>query len=114
MEFFTEAEFVAKYSEYTEINNSTIMEASEMIFAQVSPMYRDNSWDNSNVLTNNEVGYFGSPVAVVGDTFFSDMVAYNGNYPGFPGYYVVEGNILFGAEVVRPEAMIKLTKTASM
>ena len=69
---------------------------------------------NSNVLTNNEVGYFGSPVAVVGDTFFSDMVAYNGNYPGFPGYYVVEGNVLFGAEVVRPEAMIKLTKTASM
>ena len=63
---------------------------------------------NANVLTNNEIGYFGSPVAVVGDTFFSDMVAYNGNYPGFPGYYVVEGNVLFGAAVVRPEAMIKL------
>ena len=69
---------------------------------------------NSNVLTNGEVGYFGSPVATVGDTFFSDMVSYNGNYPGFPGYFVVEGNVLFGAEVVRPEAMIKLTKTASM
>jgi len=64
---------------------------------------------NTNVLTNSEKGYFGSPVAVVGDTFFSDMVAYNGNYPGFPGYYVVEGNVLFGASVVRPEAMIKLT-----
>ena len=63
---------------------------------------------NTNVLTNSEKGYFGSPVAVVGDTFFSDMVAYNGNYPGFPGYYVVEGNVLFGASVVRPEAMIKL------
>lgn len=69
---------------------------------------------NSNVLTSGVVGYFGSPVAVVGDTFFSDMVAYNGNYPGFPGYYVVEGNVLFGAKVVRPEAMIKLTKSASM
>lgn len=69
---------------------------------------------NSNVLTAGVVGYFGSPVAVVGDTFFSDMVAYNGNYPGFPGYYVVEGNVLFGAKVVRPEAMIKLTKSASM
>ena len=32
---------------------------------------------NSNVLTNSELGYFASPVAVVGDTFFSDMVAYN-------------------------------------
>lgn len=69
---------------------------------------------NENVLTNSEVGYFGSPVAVVGDTFFSDMVAYNGNYPGFPGYYVVEGNVMFGAKVVRPEAMIKLTATASV
>lgn len=69
---------------------------------------------NSNVLTNGEKGYFGSPVAVVGDTFFSDMVAYNGNYPGFPGYYVVEGNVLFGAKVVRPEAIIKLTAGTSM
>lgn len=69
---------------------------------------------NANVLTNGELGYFGSPVAVVGDTFFSDMVAYNGNYPGFPGYYVVEGNVLFGAKVVRPEAMIKLKATVSM
>ena len=63
---------------------------------------------NTNVLTNSEKGYFASPVGVVGDTFFSSMVEYNGNYPGFPGYYVVEGNVLFGAEVVRPEAIIKL------
>jgi hypothetical protein len=63
---------------------------------------------NSSVLTNSEKGYFASPVGVVGDTFFSSMVEYNGNYPGFPGYYVVEGNVLFGAEVVRPEAIIKL------
>lgn len=68
---------------------------------------------NSNVLTNGEKGYFGSPVACVGDAFFTDMVEYDGNYPGFPGYYVIEGNILFGAEVVRPEAMIKLTASAS-
>ena len=68
---------------------------------------------NSNVLTNGEKGYFGSPVACVGDAFFTDMVEYDGNYPGFPGYYVIEGNILFGAEVVRPEAMIKLTVSAS-
>ena len=64
---------------------------------------------NSSVLTNSEKGYFGSPVACVGDAFFTDMVEYDGNYPGFPGYYVIEGNILFGAQVVRPEAIIKLT-----
>lgn len=69
---------------------------------------------NSNVLTNSEKGYFASPVGVVGDTFFSSMVEYNGNYPGFPGYYVVEGNVLFGAEVVRPEAIVKLTAAASV
>lgn len=68
---------------------------------------------NSNVLTNSEKGYFGSPVACVGDTFFGSMVTYNGNYPGFPGYYVVEGNVLFGAEVVRPEALIKLVASVS-
>lgn len=69
---------------------------------------------NSNVLTNSEKGYFASPVGTVGDTFFSSMVEYNGNYPGFPGYYVVEGNVLFGAEVVRPEAIVKLTAAASV
>lgn len=68
---------------------------------------------NSSVLTNSELGYFGSPIACVGDTFFTEMVEYDGNYPGFPGYIVFEGNILFGAEVVRPEAMIKLTASAS-
>lgn len=69
---------------------------------------------NDNVLKHSEKGYFASPVATVGDTFFSDMVAYNGNYPGFPGYYVVEGNVLFGAKVVRPEAIIKLVASASL
>ena len=67
----------------------------------------------SPVLTNGELGYFAHPVGVVGDTFFTDMVEYNGNYPGYPGYYCVEGNVLFGAEVVRPEAIIKLVSAIS-
>ena len=69
---------------------------------------------NSNVLKNSEKGYFASPVGTVGDTFFSSMVEYQGNYPGFPGYYVIEGNILFGAKVVRSEAVIKLVASASI
>ena len=69
---------------------------------------------NSNVLKNSEKGYFASPVGTVGDTFFSSMVEYQGNYPGFPGYYVIEGNILFGAKVVRPECVIKLVASASI
>lgn len=69
---------------------------------------------NTNVLSNSEKGYFASPVGTVGDTFFSSMVEYQGNYPGFPGYYVIEGNILFGAKVVRPECVIKLVASASI
>lgn len=69
---------------------------------------------NSNVLKNNEKGYFASPIGTVGDTFFSSMVEYQGNYPGFPGYYVIEGNILFGAKVVRSECVIKLVASASI
>lgn len=53
-------------------------------------------------------GYFFNSVAVVGDTFFDSFVQYNGNYPGFPGYYVIEGNMMFGADVVRSDAIIKL------
>lgn len=61
--------------------------------------------------TNNATnikGFFANQIGAVGDMYFSSMAQYLGNYPGFPGYYVLEGNILFGAEVVRPEAIIKL------
>lgn len=58
-------------------------------------------------------GYFFNPIAVVGDSFFDSFVQYAGNYPGFPGYYVMEGNIMFGAKVVEDKAIIKLTGTAS-
>ena len=58
-------------------------------------------------------GYFFNPIAIVGDSFFDSFVQYAGNYPGFPGYYVMEGNIMFGAKVVEDKAIIKLTGTAS-
>lgn len=73
---------------------------------------------NSNVIEKDEngnatntIGYFGHEVATVGDTFWSSFAQYNGNYPKFPGYFVIEGNILFGAKVVRPEALIKLVES---
>ena len=58
-------------------------------------------------------GYFFNELAIVGDSFFDSMVAYNGNYPGFPGYYVIESNILFGAEIVNQNAIIKLVEELS-
>lgn len=69
---------------------------------------------NSNALktkdgkATNVIGYFANEIGAVGDMFFSSMAQYLGNYPGLPGYYVLEGNIMFGADVVRPEAIIKL------
>lgn len=66
---------------------------------------------NSKVLQMNVKGYFGNEIAAVGDLYFTTMSEFPGNYPGFPGYYVLEGNILFGAEVVRPEAIIKLVNS---
>ena len=73
---------------------------------------------NSNVVAKdknkqdtNVVGYFANEIGVVGDTFWSSFAQYDGNYPGFPGYFVLEGNIMFGAKTVRPEAVIKLVES---
>ena len=72
---------------------------------------------NANVLKNKDktnsgvVGYFANEVGTVGDTFWSSFAQYNGNFPGYPGYFVIEGNVMFGAKVVRPEAVIKLVDT---
>ena len=66
---------------------------------------------NTAVLGTGVLGYFANKIGCVGDMFFNAMAQYNGNYPGLPGYFVLEGNILFGAEVVRPEAILKLAAT---
>lgn len=66
---------------------------------------------NDNVL-NGEIGYFFNPIAVVGDTFFSAFVQHT-SPQGYPGYYVLEGNQMFGAEVVRPEAIVRLVEEIS-
>ena len=66
---------------------------------------------NDNVL-DGVIGYFFNPIAVVGDTFFSAFVQHN-SPQGYPGYYVLEGTQSFGAEVVRPEAIIRLVEEVS-
>lgn len=57
-------------------------------------------------------GYFFNPIAVVGDAFFDTFSQFN-SPQGFPGYYVLEGNIMFGAKVVEPKAIIALKETIS-
>ena len=49
MQFFTSSEYAAKYDE--EISAVRIEEACEMIFAQVSQVSRNSSWDDITVPT---------------------------------------------------------------
>ena len=67
----------------------------------------------ADVVMGDAKGYFFNNLAVVGDAFFDSMQLFNGNYPGFPGYYVIESNILFGAEIVQQNAIIKLVEEIS-
>ena len=66
---------------------------------------------NDNVL-GDAVGYFFNPIAVVGDTFFSAFVSTSTDIR-YPGYFCLSGNQMFGAEVVRPEAIIRLVSEIS-
>jgi hypothetical protein len=75
----------------------------------VSEAYGIEIFPVNDTVIGDVKGYFFNPLAVVGDSFFDSMVTYNGNYPGFPGYFVIESNILFGAKVVEKNAIIKLT-----
>lgn len=66
---------------------------------------------NDNVL-DGTIGYFFNPIAVVGDTFFSAFVQ-TASDVRLPGYYCLSGNQLFGASVVRPEAIVRLAEEVS-
>ena len=66
---------------------------------------------NDNVLTDAK-GYFFNPIAVVGDTFFSAFVSTSSDIR-YPGYFCLSGTQSFGAEVVRPEAIIRLVEEIS-
>jgi hypothetical protein len=66
---------------------------------------------NDNIIDG--AGYFYNELAIVGDAFFDSMQVFNGNYPGFPGYWVLESNILFGAEIVNQNAILKLVEELS-
>ena len=79
---------------------------------EIARVYGINIFEvNDNVL-GGTVGYFFNPIAVVGDTFFSEFVQHN-SPQGYPGYLVLEGTQSFGAKVVRPEAIVRLVEEIS-
>lgn len=57
-------------------------------------------------------GYFFNPMAIVGDAFFDAFVQHV-SPQGWPGYFIFEGNVLFGAKVVEYKAIFKLVDEVS-
>lgn len=76
------------------------IDAFEINSNYINPVVEDHS--------ETVKGYFFNSSAIVGDTFFDSFVQWNGNYPGFPGYFVIEGNMMFGAAIVDGNRIIKL------
>lgn len=111
------AYFISSLTSILKFETRTGVEGVDM--GQVADAYGVSVFQiNSNVIEKdkegkdtNVVGYFANEVGTVGDTFWSSFAQYNGNFPGYPGYFVVEGNVMFGAKVVRPEAVIKLVES---
>ena len=62
---------------------------------------------NSNVLQSGDKGFFTNEEAVAGDMYFSNFNQFS-EYPGLPGMFVIEGRAMFGADIVRDEAIVKL------
>jgi len=96
---------IIKYETAVGVKGVDMGTVSEAYGIQIFPV-------NDSVLGDVK-GYAFNPRAVVGDSFFDSMQLFNGNYPGFPGYFVIESNILFGAEVVEQNAIIKLVEEVS-
>ena len=66
----------------------------------------------SAVLVEGDDGFFANVEAVAGDMYFSNFNQFS-EYPGLPGMFVIEGRAMFGAEIVRDEAIVKITDNAS-
>lgn len=83
-----------------------------LTLGEMARVYGINIFEiNDNVL-DGAIGYFFSPIAVVGDTFFSAAVQTSSDIR-YPGYYCLSFTQSFGAEVVRPEAIIRLVEEVS-
>ena len=66
---------------------------------------------NDTVLGDTK-GYFFNPMAIVGDAFFDAFVQHV-SPQGWPGYFIFEGNILFGCSVIEDKAIFRLVEEVS-
>lgn len=73
----------------------------------IARAYGVDAFQIADAVLGTAKGYFFNPMAVVGDTFFDAFVQHV-SPQGWPGYFVFEGNVLFGAKVVEPKAIFRL------
>lgn len=78
----------------------------------IARAYGVDAFQIADAILGTIKGYFFNPMAVVGDAFFDAFVQHF-SPQGYPGYYVFEGNVLFGAEVVEPKAIFRLVDKIS-
>lgn len=78
----------------------------------IANAYGVDTFQVNDTVLGDAKGYFFNPMAIVGDAFFDAFVQHV-SPQGWPGYFVFEGNILFGAEVVEPKAIFRLVEEVS-
>lgn len=105
------AKLVSAITSVIKFETSVVVKGVDM--GTVSEAYGIQIFPVNDSVLGSAKGYAFNPRAVVGDSFFDSMQLFNGNYPGFPGYFVIESNILFGAEIVEQDAIIKLVEEVS-
>lgn len=78
----------------------------------IARAYGVDAFQIADAVLGTAKGYFFNPMAVVGDAFFDAFVQHV-SPQGWPGYFVFEGNVLFGAKVVEPKAIFRLVASQS-
>lgn len=78
----------------------------------VARAYGVDAFQVADAVLGDVKGYFFNPMAIVGDAFFDAFVQHV-SPQGWPGYFVFEGNILFGAKIVEKKALFKLVDEVS-
>lgn len=78
----------------------------------IARAYGVDTFQVKDTVLGDVKGYFFNPIAVVGDAFFDAFVQHV-SPQGWPGYFIFEGNVMFGAEVVEPKAIFRLVDEVS-
>lgn len=78
----------------------------------IARAYGVDAFQVADAVLGDAEGYFFNPMAVVGDAFFDAFVQHV-SPQGWPGYFIFEGSVLFGAKVVETKAIFRLVKEIS-